>query len=206
MVTNKGSEIPYLFAYQTGLRDVYTPNVDVARFPPVFQLKSVHNTPIEGLWHWFSEMCGLNIKEMIIAGYQNGIYNLNDPIHLSLFNWLWPQALQLQLDHFSEYWNNHKIRSQKRKPNMSGSTPRHAFIAPDPTRITKCYIDVDKPVVEALREQIPISCGDSMQFVNHEFLQLAEETYDAIGRPDLSDLRQVWDIFSVMLIHIPQDM
>ncbi|KAJ2912173.1 hypothetical protein MD484_g8242, partial [Candolleomyces efflorescens] len=181
MVTDKGSEISYLFAYQTGLRSAYAPDIDVTQSPPVLQLKSVHNTPIEGLWHWFSETCGLNIKEMIISGYQNGIYNPSDPVHQSLFNWIWPQALQLQLDRFAEYWNNHKIRSQKRKPNMSGSTPRHAFIAPDPTCATKCYIEVNKPAIEALRGNIPTCRDDSMRFVDPGFLLLAEEAYDAIA-------------------------
>ncbi|KAJ2935897.1 hypothetical protein H1R20_g1196, partial [Candolleomyces eurysporus] len=181
MVTDKGSEIPFLFAHQTGLREAYTPELDVTKIPPVLQLKSVHNTPIELLWHWFSDTCGLNIKEVIISGYEMGIYNPNNPIHpyvvttisfsvlhlarslvSQLFNWVWPKALQLQLDRFATYWNNHKVRTQRNKANMSGLTPRHAFITPDPTRYTKCYVEIDRVVVDALREQIPTSRKESM--------------------------------------------
>ena len=44
-----------------------------------------------------------------------------------LFYWLWPKIVQHQLDHFTEYWNNHNIRSQAEKPNISGHTPGYAF-------------------------------------------------------------------------------
>ena len=62
-------------------RAAYTPEVNDKKYPPILQLKSVHNTPIEGLWHWFQRAKGLNIKELIRSGYLDGIYNPNHPIH-----------------------------------------------------------------------------------------------------------------------------
>ncbi|KAJ2935673.1 hypothetical protein H1R20_g1424, partial [Candolleomyces eurysporus] len=202
MVTDKGSEVPFLFAHQTGLCKVYTPELDKTQIPPVIQLKSVHNTPIEGLWHWLTNTCGLNIKEIIISGYETGVYSPNNPIHPQLFNWIWPMALQVQLNKFTSYWNNHKIRTQRDKANMSGST-RHAFTAPDPARYEKCYVEIDEVVIDALRQQIPTPREEAMQFVDDRFLQLAEDAYEAVGSPDLSDIRRVWTIFAAMIVHIP---
>ncbi|KAJ3508917.1 hypothetical protein NMY22_g16464 [Coprinellus aureogranulatus] len=199
----KGSEVGYLFGFQTGLREVYAPEEDVTKFPPVVQMKSVHNTPIEGLWHWFSQTHGRNIKDDIISGYRTGIYNPNNPVHPKLFNWIWPKALQIQLDLFRQYWNNHKIRTQKAKPNQSGSTPRHAFIAPDLSQVQDCHLKVEEVVVDALRGRIPVSRQDAMRFVDAAFDALAKEAYEAIGSPDLSDTSRIWDIFRAMLIHIP---
>jgi hypothetical protein len=58
-------------------------------------------------------------------------------------------------------------------------------------------------VIHVLREQIPTSREESMRFVDDVFLELIEEAYEAAGMPDLSDLLQVWNVFSAILIHIP---
>ncbi|KAJ2931109.1 hypothetical protein H1R20_g5982, partial [Candolleomyces eurysporus] len=199
MVTDKVSEIPFLFAHQTGLREVYTPELDFTQRQTVIQLKGVHKTPIEGLWHWFTNTSGLNIKEVIISGYETGLSSPNNPIH----PWIWPKALQIQLDKFASYWNNHKIQTQRDKPNMSGPTPRHAFTAPDPAHYEKCYVEIDEMVIDVLRQQIPTSREDSMRFVDDMFSEFAEDAYEAVGRPDISDICRVWDIFGAMLVHIP---
>lgn len=44
-------------------------------------MRSVHNTPIEGLWHWFRQTFGQNIKDTIHSGFQRGIYKPNNPLH-----------------------------------------------------------------------------------------------------------------------------
>ena len=44
-------------------------------------MKSVHNTPIEGLWHWFLQMFSLNIKDVIHQGLQIGVYHPNNAVH-----------------------------------------------------------------------------------------------------------------------------
>jgi predicted metalloenzyme YecM len=61
--------------------EAYAPNLDINQYPPVVQVKSVHNTPIEGLWHWLSETCGLNMKDTIINGQTLGIYHSESPVH-----------------------------------------------------------------------------------------------------------------------------
>ncbi|KAF6752682.1 hypothetical protein DFP72DRAFT_1033891 [Ephemerocybe angulata] len=202
MVTDKGSEVGHLFAHQRGLRQAYSADIDVAQFPPVVQIKSVHNTPIEGLWHWFLENSGRNLKDTIVSGQTNGIFHPGDPTHAQLFNYLWPKVLQIQLDNFVTFWNNHRIRTQKSKPNMSGTTPQHAFIAPDPAQAEKCAIAVEQPVVDALRRQIATSRADSMRFVVGPFAEVADEAYKAIGSPDLSNIDEAWNIFGMMLPHM----
>jgi hypothetical protein len=59
----------------------YTPELDTTQFPPTLQIKSIHNTPIEGLWHWFLQTFGVNIKDIIHSGFTAGIYNPNNPVH-----------------------------------------------------------------------------------------------------------------------------
>ena len=47
----------------------------------MLQMRSVHNTPIEGLWHWFLQTFGVNIKDIIRSGFTAGIYNPNNAVH-----------------------------------------------------------------------------------------------------------------------------
>lgn len=181
----------------------------------MLQMRSVHNTPIEGLWHWFLQTFGVNIKDIIRSGFTTGIYNPNNLVHpydsfpiydrlffanqltRQLFYWLWPKILQNQLDTFVEYWNNHKIRTQKDKPNMSGSTPRHGFTVPS-APAEDCRIVVDQVVIDALRAQISVSREESMCWVDPSFEVAAGNAYDAIGRPRLDSPQSGWAIFSSM--------
>jgi hypothetical protein len=118
-----------------------------------------------------------------------------------LFYWLWPQILQIQLDKFVEFWNNHRIRTQKGKPNMSGSTPRHGFTVPE-APAQDCRIQVDQAVIDALRAQVPISREDSMRWVSPVFERAAENAYTAIGTPPLDNISTGWAIFTSMAVLI----
>ncbi|KAF8800315.1 hypothetical protein BYT27DRAFT_7227464 [Phlegmacium glaucopus] len=69
-ITDKGSSTGIIYASQTA----YTAELDTNQFPPMLQIQSVHNTPIEGLWHWFLQTFGVNIKDTIHGGFQAGIY------------------------------------------------------------------------------------------------------------------------------------
>ncbi|KAF8955735.1 hypothetical protein BDZ97DRAFT_1926449 [Flammula alnicola] len=93
--------------------------------------------------------------------------------------------------------NNHKIRTQKEKPNMSGATPRHGFTVPEPPA-QDCRIVVDQPVIDALRSQIPISREDSMRWVDDVFEESARNAYNMVGKPSLNNPLSGWAIFSSM--------
>ena len=118
-------------------------------------------------------------------------------IFRQLFNWIWPQILQYQLGKFVEYWNNHKIRYQSTKPNMSGQTPQHAFTVPKPP-VEECRIAVPQEAIDALRNTIPVSRDDAMRWVDPSFEQAAKEAYITIGSPSLHNMRTGWSIFSAM--------
>ncbi|KAG6905917.1 hypothetical protein DXG01_016947 [Tephrocybe rancida] len=81
-VMDKGSELVYLFANQTALRTTHAPDIDKELYPPVLQLKSVNNTPIEGLWHWMSKTSGGNFKDLVKDRLQLGIYHPNSALHM----------------------------------------------------------------------------------------------------------------------------
>jgi len=106
--------------------------------------------------------------------------------------------LQIQLDAFVEYWNNHHIRTQKNKPNMSGSTPRHAFTVPAPPA-QDWKIPVDHKVIYVLHSQIPVSHEEAMRWVDDAFDVVATQAYEAIGSPPLNKFLTGWDIFSAMV-------
>ncbi|KAI6140184.1 hypothetical protein BKA82DRAFT_4332055 [Pisolithus tinctorius] len=93
-VTDRGSETGIIFANQTVLHMVFAPNVDANQCLPFQFLNSVHNTPIKGLWHWFLDTKGINVKILLQSGLHDGVYHPNKSLHKQLFYWLWPKILQ----------------------------------------------------------------------------------------------------------------
>jgi hypothetical protein len=82
---------------------------------------------------------------------------------------------------------------------MSGSTPRHAFVAPQLPAVD-VGIPVHQEVLDALRAQIPTPRIESMKWVS-----AVENAYVAVGSPPLSSPPEGWTIFSNILLHIPRD-
>ncbi|KAJ7280737.1 hypothetical protein C8J57DRAFT_1003812, partial [Mycena rebaudengoi] len=86
-------------------------------------LKSIDNIPIESSWNLYTNYVGLDIKKIILLGKTLNYFNPGLQLYIDLFNWLWPKIVQLSLDDFVEYWNNHKIQTQRNKLLPSGFSP-----------------------------------------------------------------------------------
>lgn len=54
----------------------FAPELDFHECPPVMALKSVHNTTIEGLWHWLREKIGHDIKAHLLRGQEGHHYSV----------------------------------------------------------------------------------------------------------------------------------
>lgn len=106
------------------------------------------------------------------------------------------------MDEFCEYWNNHLLRRQDNKQNASGTSPRHAWQAPEDVRVDaqQCYITVDLGWVRELRRQLGGEEGrkQALSFVSPEFQVMADEAYERIGSP-LIDLTNAWTVFTAMV-------
>ncbi|KAI0310206.1 hypothetical protein OF83DRAFT_1023926, partial [Amylostereum chailletii] len=89
-------------------------------YPAHMAMRSVHNTPIEGLWHWWLEHSGNNLKTAIVFGQEQGIFHQGDELHVCLFYCIWPTIVQTEADKFVEWWNGHQIRRQNGKLMPSG--------------------------------------------------------------------------------------
>ncbi|KIO00039.1 hypothetical protein M404DRAFT_16415 [Pisolithus tinctorius Marx 270] len=102
-VTDRGSETGIIFANQTALHMVFAPNIDANQYLLFQFLKSVHNTPIEGLWHYGLHVYHPNKSlHKCVASFTTHIFlYLMDGIAIKqLFYWLWPKILQGKLDSF----------------------------------------------------------------------------------------------------------
>ncbi|KAF8132928.1 hypothetical protein EV363DRAFT_1397838 [Boletus edulis] len=197
-VTDKGSETGFVFANQSALRTVFAPKIGDDEYPPFLFLKSVHNTPIESFWHIFQDRVAKNFKSVLQQGLADGIYHPNDPAHIQLFKWLWPQILQHEVDDFVDTWNSHRIRHQKTKLNASGTIPWHAFTVPQSQGGQECGIRVDMLVVDALRKEIPTSQEESMCWVDDVFSAMALDAYIEIGQPSFT-VGNGWSTFEKIL-------
>jgi len=80
---------------------------------------------------------------------------------------------------------------------MSGQTPRHAFTVPK-APAEDCRIEVPQDAINALRNTIPVSRDEAMQWVDPSFEKFANEAYITIGSPSLSPTCVQAGLFSVL--------
>lgn len=193
------------------------PDIPLDIAPPFVALPSTDNIPIESSWHLFTNHSGCDIKQILRLGKSLNYFNPGSSHHVyvllsargeqysllssDLFNWLWPKIVQLSLDDFVDYWNNHKIRTQRSKILPSGVSPNYIFDFPDRFGLIKFGEPAPQHFVDALRKNIPISRQECYRWVSDEFDTQAWEIYTQIGSPKLV-LTDGWTIFCQMLPHL----
>ena len=90
--------------------EAYTPEIDKEEFPPMLQMKSVHNTP---MWHWFAQTFGQNIKDTIRGGFEQGIYNPNNTIHPYVIHTFTNCCIKILTNLLDYYFTGYGQRSSK---------------------------------------------------------------------------------------------
>ncbi|KAJ7774455.1 hypothetical protein B0H14DRAFT_3095915 [Mycena olivaceomarginata] len=192
-----GSELGHMYAFVTGLKTAYAPGIDLMCYPAMVALYCTNNTPIEGLWRWFQDQCGKNLYIEITKGRDEGIFNPNNPIHVYLFNWIWPPIVQGELDHFTEWWNSHVIRRQHNKTMPSGVSPNKLHTHPEYYG-GRCFaIPVPRDAINEFRKTIKISGEAALAWVPEDFDVIAGQVYEMLGSPSVS-AETAWDFFSQM--------
>ncbi|KAJ7145060.1 hypothetical protein C8R43DRAFT_953510 [Mycena crocata] len=195
-----GSETGELYAAHIALREQCMPELSSEEAPPFVALQSTDNIPIESSWHLFTNYVGLDIKQIIFLGKSLNYFHPGVELHVNLFNWLWPRIIQLSLDGFVEYWNTHKIRTQKNKLLPSGVSPNYICDFPERFGLTNFATAVPPEFVDALRENIPKSREECYRWVSDDFEAQAWSVHARIGAPKFI-LGDGWTIFCQMLPH-----
>ncbi|KAJ7430111.1 hypothetical protein B0H11DRAFT_2398532 [Mycena galericulata] len=196
-----GSETGELYAAHVALRQHCMPEISFEESAPFIAMKSTDNIPIESSWHLFTNYVGLDIKQVILIGKSHNYFHPSLQHHIDLFNWLWPKIIQLCLDNFVEYWNNHKIRTQRNKLLPSGFSPNYICDFPEKFGLTHFGVPAPQQFVDALRQNIPKSREECYRWVSDDFDARAWEVYNQIGAPKLV-LTEGWTIFCQMLPHL----
>jgi hypothetical protein len=55
-------------------------------WPAAVQVQSKHNTPIEGFWRWKRQGEGHSIRDAILVGKAEGLFNPNNEIHVCVIS------------------------------------------------------------------------------------------------------------------------
>ncbi|KAJ7878099.1 hypothetical protein B0H14DRAFT_2567370 [Mycena olivaceomarginata] len=91
-----GSELGWLAAFQTTLREVFAPDLSAEEWKPVVAVKSTSNIPIESTWSYDRKFNGRSMRDILEEGRIHLIPG--DVVHRELFRWLWPKIVQIGLD------------------------------------------------------------------------------------------------------------
>ncbi|KAJ7453495.1 hypothetical protein FB451DRAFT_1050178 [Mycena latifolia] len=207
--TDKGSEVGWLHAFQAVLRyvlEMFAPDIDPEVYPPNACIKSVHNTVIEAFWRWLRVKCGMNLKDHILRGKVERIFDPSVPFHRELFNWIFPPLVQAELDDFRIYWNQHKIRAQANKNMPSGHVPADALEHPELFGGISCFIKVPQETLKELRAFLTEEVGpreDHLRWVAEDFAKIAEEVHRSLGSPKIT-LENSWVIFKNMSVRMEE--
>ncbi|KAJ7882120.1 hypothetical protein B0H13DRAFT_2235504 [Mycena leptocephala] len=185
-----GSETGELYTAHMALRQHSMLDISLEDAPGFEALKSTDNIPIESSWHLFTNYVGLDIRQVILMGKGMNYFNPATPFYIDLFNWL--------LDDFVDYWNNHKIRTQRNKLLPSGVSPNYICDFPQRFGRTNFAVQAPQDLVEALRQNIPKSREECHRWVSDEFDAQAWEVYERIGAPKFV-LTEGWTVFCQML-------
>ncbi|KAJ7190731.1 hypothetical protein GGX14DRAFT_381829 [Mycena pura] len=181
----------------------------------------LHNTIIKGFWRHLKEKLGLNLKDFLLRGKTEHLFNPHDPLHeyvhrafffsfsnliisRPLFYWIFAPLIQAELDEFAEWWNNHRVRHQHEKIMPSGHVPAHAMQYPELFGALDCQIKVPQQAVDMLREELTREEGPVSQFqawpgLTAEFDERASAAYEEIGAPSLT-MAKAWDVFVNMAV------
>ncbi|KAJ6629945.1 hypothetical protein B0H10DRAFT_2160444 [Mycena sp. CBHHK59/15] len=195
-----GSETGELYAAHVALCQHCMPDIKIEDAAAFVALKSTDNIPIESSWHLFTNYVGLDIKQIILLGKSHNYFHPGRQFHVDLFNWLWPKIVQSSLDNFVDYWNNHKIRTQRNKLLPSGFSLNYICEFPERFGLTNFGVPAPQHLVDALRQNIPKSREECYRWVSDEFEAMAWEVYNHIGAPKFV-LTEGWTIFCQMLPH-----
>jgi len=66
---------------RNGGSDLFAPDIDTAIYPSFIFLKSIHNIVIEAFWHWLCKKVGYNLKDYILQGKHNHIFQPQVQFH-----------------------------------------------------------------------------------------------------------------------------
>ncbi|KAJ7431040.1 hypothetical protein B0H11DRAFT_2388692 [Mycena galericulata] len=207
ITTDKGSEVNEVHKVHETLRSEAAPEYTLPDFPAGVKQGSTKNTPIEGFWRWLRSGEGISVKQVLQEGSASGYFLPNDIVHRNVFYWLWVPIIQLGLDTFREYWNNHTITSSKNKKNPSGSCPNNMFLNPTSVRVLArdCQIKVNPATVAELREAYggEEARDKAYQFISREFQFNADLIHENLGiaKPNLTN---GWTIFKLMVAKIEE--
>lgn len=116
----------------------------------------------------------------------------------SLFQWIWGQVTQYEIDRFQRYWNHHRVRLQPAKELPSGTTPQQIFDFPKNYSLLDLGVPVGKEVIDTLRGNLEKSREECFAFVDTAFGLRAHDVYVQIGSPQLT-MKSGWTVYRLML-------
>ncbi|KAJ7302134.1 hypothetical protein DFH08DRAFT_826880 [Mycena albidolilacea] len=139
LTTDKGSEVGWLYAFMSTLREIYAADIDIDLYPFHVLIKSIHNTVIEGFWRQLKEKLGLNLKDFLLRG-------------------------KVELDNFKLWRNHHRVRHQHEKILPSGHVPAHALEFPELFGALDCRIAIPQEAIDDLRQQLTEEEGSKKDY------------------------------------------
>lgn len=118
--------------------------------------------------------------------------------------WLWPPVMQVELDKFRKYQNNHRMRKQKEKILPSGVSPGFAYSCPSRWGGRNCLQPVDVQIIDKVLADLDPEMKKHTDWgVPEELASAARDIFDKSGIKEVT-MRNIWVVFGYILSRLIQ--
>ncbi|KAF8478327.1 hypothetical protein JB92DRAFT_2768728 [Gautieria morchelliformis] len=184
------------FGILSQFSEAFSPELPVTELLAHQFLKSIHNTTIERGWLRVRLAWVDNVKVFWQRGSEIYQYNGNDNNQYELVQWLWPKLIQQELDELRYRFNNHVVRTDRKKRNPSGISPNVAIAIPAEYGGMNCLQSVDVGLVRKLKQEL--GGEDLICFVDVKYAAWANIVFLSLNM--ILTMDNVWLVFQEMLI------
>ncbi|KAF8584518.1 hypothetical protein K439DRAFT_1238577, partial [Ramaria rubella] len=140
------------------------------------------------------------VEDLLDEGLNQGWYDLNEPLDMLLFRWLFIPWLQGELDAWRDSHNTTSKRANKNKILPHGR-PQLIFEAPRMFDSLDFKIPLPQTALDEIRNKFTPADDPVFLLVPCAFDNLAHSIYASIGQPTIV-CSTIWGIYTQMLVQI----
>ncbi|KAF9538452.1 hypothetical protein CPC08DRAFT_651431 [Agrocybe pediades] len=157
------------------------------------------NVMPEITWSQLRRRWSPGYENLIQSGVLKGIYDMNRPIDVLVFRWLFIPFLQSRLDTYADQINYSKKRSDKNKVLPHG-IPMDIYYSPKNFGCLDFKIPITEDEINKVRDKFAPPTDPVFQLVPPQFGEYAAVIYEGMGSPALTRAN-IWDVYSEMVEH-----
>ncbi|KIM38531.1 hypothetical protein M413DRAFT_20009 [Hebeloma cylindrosporum] len=165
-------------------------------------MRQKKNVMPEIAWSQLRRRFTPGFEDKLELGVTNNWYDVNNPLHVLVFRWIFIPWIQLELDGYVSMVNNSRKRADRNKILPHG-VPNDIDESPERFGALDFKITVEPEAIQYVRELFAPPSDPTFELVPAAFALYADMFYKGLGSPEIS-WDTAWDIYQDMLFQFEQ--